>query len=281
MRTLFIYNKIIPCGEKRMVFLTLLSFFFVSFFFAGCKEAPREKVVDVEDGKAKQMMQGIWIDEDEGEVSFRAKGDTIYYPDSISEPVHFYVKADSLILDSSHPTKYPITLLTASSLRFVNSEGDEVHLKKSNDEAYVQLFENQAKVISLNQGVLIKKDTVLTSGDVRYHAYVQVNPTSYKVYRQALNDDGVNVDNAYFDNIIHLALYENSKALVNRDYRKQDFATVVPKEFIAQCVLSDINVDKFTADGVCFIAILTIPDTYTSYNVKVFVSRSGKVSLSV
>lgn len=281
MCTFYIYNKIIPRVEKRIFFLTLFPFLLVSLLVTGCKDAPRENAVAAEDAKSKQMMQGIWIGEDDGEVSFRAKGDTIYYPDSISEPVHFYVKADSLILDSSHPTKYAVTLLTASSLRFINSEGDEIRLKKSNDDSYVEMFEKQGKTVSLNQGVLIKKDTILTSGDIRYHAYVQVNPTTYKVYRQSVNDNGVNVDNAYYDNIIHLALYENSKALVNKDYRKQDFSTVVPKEFIEQCVLSDINIDKVADDGVFFVAELTIPDTYTSYNVKIFVSRSGKVNFSV
>lgn len=270
-----------PSGKNMSFFLTFASLVFTFVFVVGCKDAPKESNTSAEDDKAKQMMQGIWIDAYEGEVVFRAKGDTIYYPDSISEPVHFYVKSDSLVLDSSHPTGYHIVLITESSLRFVNADGDEVHLQKSNDASLVDMFEQQAKVVALNQGVLIKRDTVLLSDDVRYHAYIQVNPTTYKVFRQSVNDDGVNVDNAYFDNIIHLALYENSKALVNRDYRKQDFSSLVPKEFIAQCVLSDINVDKVTSEGVSFVAVLAIPDTYTSYYVKVYVSRTGKVCLSV
>lgn len=269
---------------KRCGFIALLPLFFmfiIPLLIVGCKQTDTELKPLEEDSKSKKMMQGIWIYEDEDAVAFRVKGDTIYYPDSVSQPVHFFVVSDSLVFDSSHPSKYALKLVTDKSLRFINADGDEIRLQKSDDKSYLALFEKQASTISVNQGELIKRDTVLTVGDVRYHAYVQVNPTSYKVYRQSLNENGVNVDNAYYDNIIHLALYENSTAIINRDYRKQDFASLVPKEFVEQCVFSDIEVDKVSEDGVCFIAILTIPDTYTCYNVKIFIPRKGAVKLSL
>ena len=46
-----------------------------------------DKQEQEEDLQAKKMIQGIWINEDQGSCAFRAKGDTIFYPDSLSEPV--------------------------------------------------------------------------------------------------------------------------------------------------------------------------------------------------
>ncbi len=60
-------------------------------------------------------------------------------------------------------------------------------------------------LLALNQNTLIKRDTVVVRGDEKYHLYVQVNPTSYKVYKSSYNDDGVEVDNVYYDNIVNLA----------------------------------------------------------------------------
>lgn len=272
------------CMRQRSSFSVLLPLLFIMFIpslLVGCKKSPQEAKPATENLEAKQKLQGIWIDEDEGTVFFRAKGDTIYYPDSISQPVYFSVVSDSLVFDSSHPKKWALKLLTDNSLRFINTNGDEIHLQKTNDASYLSLFEKSADALSVNQGELIKRDTVLTCADVRYHAYIQVNPTTYKVFRTSLNEDGVSVDNAYYDNIIHLALYENSKAIINRDYRKVDFSSLVPKEFISQCVFSDILIDKVNEQGVNFVAILTIPDTYTSYKINIFVSRKGTASLSL
>lgn len=279
-----IINKICSREEKTVGFIAvfpILCVLLVSVMTVGCKQPSPEATQVEEDAVAKQKMQGVWMDEENGNVSFRALGDTIYYPDSVSQPVHFYIISDSIVFDSSHPMKCAIRLLTENSLRFINSEGDEINLQKSDDKSHLSLFEKAAKIISVNQGKLIKRDTVINAGQVRYHAYIQVNPTTYKVYRTSINNDGVSVDNAYFDNIIHLALYENSNAIINKDYRKQDFESYVPKEFISQCVFSDIEVEKATEDGMSFVAILTIPDTYTCYNVKIFVSRKGEVKISL
>ena len=250
---------------------------------ASCGNTPeKNNDTPAEDLQAKQTIQGIWVDELEGDCVFRAKGDTIFYTDSLSEPVRFHINADTLYLESSHPSKYHITRLSDHVLRFVNNDGDEISLVKSNDKSLVTLFEKiKRSVDHINQGELIKRDSVLSAGSKRFHAYVQVNPTTFKVYHQSINDDGVTVDHAYFDNIVHIALYDGAKKLINRDYRKKDFEAYVPKEYIAQCILSDIIIEKATADNVTFVAILSTPDTYTSYNINIVVSIDGTAKMSI
>lgn len=234
------------------------------------------------DTEAEKMMQGIWINESQGTCVFRVIGDTIFYPDSLSESVRFHIIADTLYLENSLQTKYHIKKISSSTFWFVNAEGDEIQLSKSENEEYDDLFERkELDKVAINQGVLIKRDSVMTAGDTRYHAYSQVNPTTYKVLRQSINDEGVSVDQAYFDNIIHIAVYVGSKALLSRDYRKTDFTSLVPAEYIARCILSDITIERADEKGVHFIAILTEPDTFTSYQIKILVGKNGKTSMSI
>lgn len=247
-----------------------------------CGNTPEKNDTPAEDLQAKKTIQGIWVDELEGDCVLRAKGDTIFYTDSLSEPVRFHINADTLYLESSHPTKYHLNKLSDHVLRFTNNDGDEISLVKSNDKSLVALFEKVEKAVGhINQGELIKRDSVLNAGDKRFHAYVQVNPTSFKVYQQSINDDGVTVDHAYYDNIVHIALYDGAKKLINRDYRKNDFSAHVPAEYISKCILSDIIIDKVTEEGVTFVAILSTPDTYTSYHINILVNTEGKVIMSV
>lgn len=234
------------------------------------------------DAEAKKMMQGIWVNESHGNCVLRVVGDTIFYPDSLSESVRFHILADTLYLENSLQTKYHIKKMSNCTFWFVNTEGDEIRLSKAGNDEYDDLFERkELKNVAINQGVLIKRDSVLLVGDTRYHAYSQVNPTTYKVLRQSINDEGVTVDQAYFDNIVHIAVYVGSKPLLSRDYRKTDFTSLVPAEYIARCILSDISIEKADDKGVHFTAILTEPDTFTSYQINLIIDKNGKTSMSI
>ena len=72
--------------------------------FAACSSKPesvkREQEPEKENLQAKAMLQGIWVDELTEEVSFRAIGDTIFYPDTTSQPSYFKIVGDSLVLGS-------------------------------------------------------------------------------------------------------------------------------------------------------------------------------------
>ena len=82
----------------------------------------REKAQEArqEDLGAKKMLQGIWVDEDEQDVAFKAKGDTIYYPDSTSQPVYFQIFDDTLVLHGANEAKYPIVKQTRHLFVFRN-----------------------------------------------------------------------------------------------------------------------------------------------------------------
>lgn len=233
-----------------------------------------------ENKQAKALLQGIWVNEDEEDVAFMAKGDSIFYPDTTSQPVRFMVVKDTLVMQGATTAKYPIVKQAAHLFVFKNQNGETVRLTKSENPADKSLFYRQAPK-ALNQNQLIKRDTVIVYGADRYHSYVQVNPTTYKVVKSVYNDEGVEVGNVYYDNIVHVSLFRGGAKLFSHDFRKQEFARLVPEQYLRQAVLSDIVYDHASPKGFTYLAQLLIPDGSSSYIVMVTLSFEGKMTMGL
>lgn len=246
----------------------------------GCGKQAVPKTEQQEDLAAKKMFQGIWVNEDGEDVAFRVKGDTIYYPDAASLPVYFQIIDDTLVLHGAKETKYHIQKQANHLFIFENQSGDHIKLVKSEDATDVYYFNTQ-KTVALNQRQLIKRDSVVAFADQQYHYYVQVNPTTYKVIKPSYNEEGVGVDHVYYDNIVHLSVYQGARCLYSSDFRKHDFKDLVPKEYLDQSVLSDIVLYKTTKEGLIFIASMAIPDTSTSFQVRITIDNNGKRKMQV
>ena len=105
---------------KQVFNILLCASLLAAMVSCGQKSAGKDSAEVKEDTAAKKMLQGIWLDgDDEDDVVFRVKGDTIYYPDSTSQPVYFYIAGDTLVMKGANTTKYPIVKQAAisSSLR--------------------------------------------------------------------------------------------------------------------------------------------------------------------
>lgn len=228
-----------------------------------------------EDTTAKQLLQGIWLNMDDEDVAFRVEGDTIYYPDSISQPVYFQIVNDTIVLHGAQLTKYPIERQSANFLQFRNQGDEVVKLTKSENSEDRLAFTTRRSVI-LNQRQLIKRDTVVTFSNQRYHGYEQVNPTTYKVIKSTVNEDGFAVDNIYYDNIVNLTIYRGADRLYSSDFRKTDFAAFVPEGYLSQSILSDISFQKIDAEGLHYEAAVCIPDSPLSYIVSLTIGFDGQ-----
>lgn len=246
----------------------------------GCKKATNKKTDVIENKEAKSMLQGIWVDEETDEPSFRAKGDTIYYPDSTSQPAYFKIVGDTLIMRGANEIKYPISKQAKHIFWFKNQNGDEVHLRKSDNPDDIYSF-TQKRPLPINQNQLIKRDTVLSHSGERYHCYVAINPTSYKVTKSSYNDDGVEVDNIFYDNIIHLSIFNGARQVYSRDFKKQMFAGKVPANFLSQSILSDMQFDSIDESGIHYNAIICIPDDASNYIVTITVDYKGAMKMNV
>lgn len=255
---LLVMTAVVSCGHKA----------------ASDAEAPQE------DTLAKRQLQGVWIDREDESTFFMVKGDTIYYPDSTSLPMAFRVVGDTLYMRGANDVQYVIVKQTPHLFYFRNLAGDMYELEKAEDESLMRDFRRQ-RPITLNQNTLIKRDTVVTWQDQRYHAYMQVNPTTYKVYRSTLNGEGVEVANAYFDNIVHVGVYVDGRKLFSSNFYKKDFRDKVPASLWEQSILNDIVFRKVDTEGVHFQAVIGVPDSPSSYLVEIIVSFDGKYRLRI
>ena len=245
----------------------IASLFILSF--VACKQQRNDVSENEtpEDLEAKAMLQGIWIE-------FLAKGDTIFFPDSTSQPSYFRIVSDSFCLGEN---RYAITKQTEHLFCFQNQAGEEVRLEKSeNKEDSLAFLDNQPEILSLNE--VLKIDSVVLFGGERYHWYIAVNPTRYKVTKETYNSDGVSVENVYYDNIIHISLYRGSVCLFSRDIKKQMFADDVPQQFLDQAVLGNIKYDHVDSRGVHFNANLCIPDVASCYLVETLIGFDGQMT---
>lgn len=252
----------------------------ISAILAACGGKGQKAVEPAEDLNAKKLLQGIWVDAETGDLSFQAEGDSIFYPDSMNVPAKFMIVGDTLFLQGSNMTKYPIVKQTEHLFQFINQNGDVVKLNKSDGKELEQAFEQEPSV-TLNQRKTIKRDTVVFSGADRYHCYVQVNPTKQKVFKSKINDDGVSVDNVYYDNSIRVSIFEGRSRIYQHDFHKEDFARLVPQDFLRQSILSDILVIDNDAESVNYNAHLVLPDSPSSYIINVKISYKGKMSMNV
>lgn len=250
-------------------------------FLASCggRDGNKNYKID-EDLTAKKNLQGIWLNDDDDDVAFRVKGDTVYFPDSTSAPTYFRIERDSFVLIGGNTVKYHIVKQSPHVFVFVNQNGERIKLMKTDDKSYLDLFV-PSKVLHVNQNTLLKKDTVVFNGNEKYHCYIQINPTTYKVAKASYNDDGVEVDNIYYDNIINLCVYNGERKLFSSDFKKQNFKREVPAGFLRQSVLSDITFENCSNDGLHFFAILAIPETSISYMVETIVGYNGKITMQI
>lgn len=249
-------------------------------FIGSCNNLDKREKPVAENLKAKSMLEGIWLDADGENVTFRIKGDTVYYPDSMSQPVMFKIIADTMIFYGNNISKYPIVKQSPNIFEFKNQNGDIVKLVKSDDPNDAMQFVQHSPIV-LNQNKVIKRDSVVSFSDKNYHCYVQINPTTYKVYRTFYNDEGLEIENIYYDNIIHISIFSGSSKLFSKDFRKDDFASCVPKNMLSQCVLSDIRLDYLDKSGFHYQTQLAIPDSPSCFIVKLAITYKGKISMSV
>jgi len=262
---------------------SIFLYFFSALLLIGCgkkgstsdtPEAPQEDLA------AKKMLQGIWVNSDDEAPAFKVKGDSIFYPDTTSLPVAFQIFGDTIVTKGSADARYAITKQTPNNFWFKNQYGDEVKLVRSEnpDDAYA--FEQTRPTVPINQRMLIKRDTVVFHGNQRYHVYVQVNPTTYKVIKTTYNDEGVEVGNIYYDNIINLAVFNGARKVYSSDFHKHHFKQCVPSRMLSQCILHDMTFDRIDDKGLHLRAMLAIPDTPTSYIANITVGYDGRLSIA-
>lgn len=264
-----------PNIMKQYVFIIL-----VFALLGSCKENKREKVENNESLRAKELFQGIWIDDDNDMILFKVKEDTIYYADSQNIPVAFKIKKDSLFMYGNESSIYHIDKQTEHVFWFHSLAGDIIKLHKSENLEDSLAFSDRAlRPIPIYTEVT-KKDTVVMYKGTRYRAYVYINPSKMKVIKTSYSEDGISVDNVYYDNIMHVCIYEGRKSLFSKDIAKQDFKSVVPAEFLQKSILSDMEFSGIDINGYHYLATICIPESSIYYLINLNINFEGELLFS-
>lgn len=246
--------------------------------FAGCGQRKGSVEPAPESKQAKQLLQGIWSDEETEDLVFQMQGDSVYYADSTSMPAYFRVYKDTLYIGSA--VRYYIEKHTEHVLWFKGANGELVKLvklvKDDNDDEEEVFEHNKAQILSLTE--VLKKDTVVSFGGNRYHLYIAVNPTKYKVVRHTVNEDGLDVENVYYDNIIHLSVFQGDRQFYSSNFRKQQYQQHMPAQFFEQAVLNNMEYERTDEKGFHLHVSLCTPGDASCYLIEHVVSFDGQLT---
>lgn len=230
-----------------------------------------------EDKDAKNMFQGIWLNDDEEYASLYIRGDSMFFPDTTSLPMRFWIYKDSLYTEGRNINRYKITAQGEHVFKYISQTGDEIRLVKSDDQSFVNIF-FQPRPYAINIFRTINRDTIGEGMGMKYRCNMIIEPTSERVIKSLLNDDGMEVDNMYLDNVAKVNVSIGGKHIYSHDFHKSEFNRFVPTEFMQHSILRDVQYNKADTGAVYLDAIIGFPDASTSYVVELKISKNGKLT---
>ena len=236
----------------------------------------RSSTQESEDKQAKQLLQGLWTTDDTEEPAMLVKGDSIYYPDSASMPVRFWIFQDSIYMQGQNLNGYKILKQTNAFFSFNNQNGDEVNLFRSSNKDLMASFGYH--VYAMNLFDKSGSDTIVSTDMGFYDCQIRTCTTSERVIKSTYNDNGIEVDNAYLDNVSTLTLRSRDSVVYKHDFLKQEFSNYIPRDFIAHCILRNLEFARADRKALFFNATIGIPDASSGYVVEVRITPDGKMS---
>ena len=246
--------------------------------FGACRHYDSEYAKRHQDTDAKELMQGIWIDDEEGAPVLMAHGDSVFFPDTTSLPVAFWIYQDSLYLQGGTTDRYLITKQSEHVLRFINQSGEEVKIVKAEGQQLRPLF-MQERPYALNIFRTLVTDTVGMYNIGRiYNCHISVEPTHTRVMVSTFKEAGIRVDNMYLDNEAQVNIRLNKQPFYEHRFVKQDFAAFVPKDFIQKAILSRMQYDRVDSAAIYLDAVIGVPDATSAFVIEVKVGKNGKVT---
>ena len=244
---------------------------------SSCSGQPQKKEdMEKEDLMAKEWLQGTWIDDMTETPLFTAKGDTIYYIDETAAPVAFKIIEDTLKTYGRKISNYHIKKQGQSFIWIQSLMGDILQLSKAEDSQDSLWIPRQMPKETTEK--VISKDNVVHYNNQRFRGYVYINPTDIKVHQPEITEEGLEIENIYYDNIIHICVYEGKNRLFGRDMKKQDFESLIPEEYFQRAILSDMDFGGVNAKGYQYQATLCIPNSASCYLVNISIAKDGNIT---
>lgn len=252
-----------------------------AIIFAACSSNrnPQSSRQETEDLNAKELLQGIWLDEETESPLMRVDGDTIYYSDLQSAPIGFKIIKDTLYTYGNDTTSYKIDKQGKHIFWFHAITDNMIRLHKSEDPNDSLSFVRPEVVIPTYTEVT-KRDSVVSFNGTRYRAYVYINPSNIKVVKTTYSEDGISMENVFYDNVMHICIYEGKKSLFASDVTKQMFDKVVPEDFLVQSILSDMRFVNVDRNGFHYQAVIAIPESSIYCIAEITVGFDGNLTIT-
>ncbi len=250
-------------------------------FFASCRQGGSRLLHMSEDKVAKQLLQGVWVDDASDMPFFLVAGDSLLYAGQDATPMAFKIIRDSIYLLGIDTISYKIERQGENTFWIRTDTDDIVKLYRSEDAVNEYAFRSNQKTDEVNVvQKKMQKDSIIVYDGVRYRGYVFINPSKYKVIRTSLDDNGMAIERVYYDNIIHICVYEGAHELYGRDIDKKLFANYMDAEVLPVTILSDMDFIEVDAEGYHYRAILTIPESSVTYNMSLTISPQGQLQIA-
>lgn len=258
----------------------ILTVLLLGILLSACGGKKQETAASEETNEqAKSLLQGIWVDDETDAPFMRVNGDSLYYSDSQVAPVRFSIRKDTIYLHGNELGAYHIERQGQHIFWFRTVGDNVIKLHRSENPEDISAFsEKSVEVIPVYTEV-VKRDSVVTFKGIRYRAYVYINPSKMKVVRTTYSDEGLNLDNVYYDNVMHICVYEGKKCLYDSNITKQMLEEVISEEMLNQSILSDMEFVKVDAQGFHYLATACIPGSSVCNVASLVVGFDGKLSI--
>ena len=256
----------------------VLILFFSILLFVSCTDKAKEDNPE-EDLKAKEMFRGLWVTEEDDVPALMAKGDSIFYPDSASMSVKFWIYQDSLFLKGQNKNSYKITKQSDNIFVFLNNNGEEVKLVKSKNKDLKASFGYQ--VYAMNTFLHDEADTTVRTSFGYFDSNIKVKTTSDRVIKSTFNENGMEVDNTYLDNVASVNITNHGTKIFAHDFKKQEFASLIDRKFLEKSILRRFEFNRADEMALYYDAIIGIPDASTSYVIEIRITNDGKTSMKM
>ena len=261
---------------KSVKYICLMCF----VMLAACQEGSRLQRM-AEDKVAKDLLQGIWVDDSSDLPVFMVVGDTLHYSDPNAVPILFKIIRDSIYLLGVDTISYKIERQGESTFWFTTATDELMKLHRSEYEEDLLVFNREKEPVQVNNVIqqYVEKDSIIVYDDVRYRGYVFINPTHYKVVRTLFDENGLGVESVYYDNIIHICVYNGARELYGRDINKQLFSEYVDAGELSSSILSDMDFVAVDNEGYHYRAMLTVPESAASQVFELLISPEGTLQV--
>lgn len=268
--------------------MRLISFLFlmISFISCGTSSSSNDDVdsnLNKENLEAKRLLQGVWINDDSNMPFLYVRGDSLRFLDDDDATLEFKIYRDSLYIYGYEVMAYRVDRQSDYDFWFHSLSDRMIKLYKSeNSEDSLYFAKSPANIEPLPiYNEQVQKDSIIYYNDRRFRGYVYINPSSYKINKPSYSDEGIRIDEVFYDNIIHICVYEGATSLFARDMHKEDFKSMLTDVFYNQSVLADMSFDGVDADGYHFTARIGVPDSFIHNLIAVTISFEGKISMEL